>query len=234
LGNDKVMVVLIPTIFGVSRSFLGHMRKVNASYVACCVHPYDGQTCQRPDPLPSLGLGKNPLDLVEQFDDEVVMDSIARRITEAHSRGCEKVFLMGFGAGAEWALSFAEKRLDRNDEPVVNGVIGWYPRLIFPKESAKNPPTVADIKPPVPVVLFFGRKDIQLEPGTIELAQRVALANKPRIRVYTFDWAGHAFADAFVQGNFPSSGWFRKANRIAAGESWFFAMHHLRNWTTGE
>ena len=56
----------------------------------------------------------------------------------------------------------------------VNGVVGWYPHLIFPEEATWHPPDFDHIN--CPILLLYGSDDDKIEPGTVALAASIAHA----------------------------------------------------------
>lgn len=220
---EKVGIVAMPMIFGSSLSFQSHLRELRKEgyHVRVC-DPYRGQSFRRPFFLPLvLGDLKTQRTKVNALAKRFRYRPLAVDVSNAlgYLRTRERIFLLGFGLGAGYLLKAAEGR-ER-----VNGVIGWYPHLIYPEGFSETPPNFTRIT--CPVMLFFGEKDDRIEPGTLALARGLPERFK-NVEGLFYPNVGHAFADHFVQYFFPSPLY----NERAAKDSWREALAKIRQWRT--
>lgn len=212
-------VVMLPMIFGTSLSFYLHAVRLRLrGYVVETVDTYNEQPFRRPFFGKIVGKHeqKNLNELAARFQDDLIIAKIGSAFERLQKR-CVKVAVLGFGHGGIYALKYAQI----SGKP--RGVIAWYPHLTFPPEVPKVPPVMEAIN--CPCLLFFGAQDDKIEPGTLKEAQRLSREH-PRFTSCVFNSAGHAFADATVQGCFPNPLWRPSASR----RSWKDALAALRSW----
>lgn len=213
MSERTVGVIGLPMIFGESRSFNNHMNQLTErGYQVETVDLYDGQQFSQPFFM-RLVAGKNSKEkinaLVARFEVETVTENINNAADKLAENGSTDTYITGFGLGGVFALKSAESR-------DFSGISAWYPHLVYPETVHHAPPNFDRIQ--TPLQLFYGAEDDKIEPGTIEKAQSLT-----GVEVTVFENTGHAFADRFVQSNFPSP-LYKKA---AAEASWHQALRMM-------
>jgi dienelactone hydrolase len=211
MDESEVGVVLIPMLFGASRSFRARADQLRG--FGYRVEAVDIWESRPPFFLPFVAGPRATTTRRNSLADKVNDEALDARIQDAAARlksaGCKRVIMVGFGYGGIAALRNAS-----------DGAAAWYPHLVFPPGSTKSRPPLGALD--CPVMLFYGMLDTET-PESIIQAESVCIS-RTNVALVLYPDAGHAFLDRFVQGSWPSVMY----RRHAAGESWALFRGWLR------
>jgi len=247
MKNCKVGVVLVPSIFGPSRT-LNNRAKILRSmgYDAVEVDIYQNhiqygwpvREKTSPPFILKLVLGnvsrkkRNTSMLAASFEEENLMQLISNSVASLEKKSVDKIVLLGYGLGATVCLRYLQVKINKN----IKLAILWYPHLILgkvftkyaSKKSIKQPTHISDSKSNI--IFFHGGDDDIVDSKNLEKLKKLVASNSSSFVLRIFRGARHVFAEPFLQGNFPNLlyYWFSPAAWKANRESWEIAIREIK------
>ncbi len=138
-------------------------------------------------------------------------------MTRAELLKMHRIYLVGFGVAADYALTYAQKGISRGS---VRGVIAYYPHFVLED--------VAKISLSVPTLLIYGAGD----DGQILARARELASAHENITLKIFP-GKYGFANAFMRGHYvplPNRSYHLKSSWEAAK----YEKETLKQWNLGK
>ena len=227
-------IIIIPPVFGVSASTLGHAKRLRRlGFLVEVVDPYSGK--RPPFFLAIILAGTSSVNekikkLATSFSELNLFNQIDFASASLREKGASQIGIVSSGFGSNIALRYLEKRA--KVEHVV--LHAWFPHIPFPKGAEKyehsdsiKDANLANLSRNIQMFFYYGDQDEQIEPENLAIVEE-ASKRFPNIHTIIYPRADHAFDARCIQGYWPNTlYWNSRAARRAYRLSWENAVKDL-------